>query len=382
MFTSQHNHGLAGLVIEMVRDGTMGSVIMGPSGYSEWSLAHLVATFGNIVTPKQVVPSQDDNGEYDITTCTEFHQLLLTTLLAYGKALCGLLDNSKAETRKSTMNGMVKKLDKVWQCGHLLWMIVSSWMLHHHLVVCQKDLGLPAHDHSHSYHHFTNFKPTKSPTDADLDKPTDANVNTPADINDQDFVEDVKVFLVTGEAMYIVFLEWLRVQANHWLALATLSKSFGSHDLHQTVLDVYLIAVKHPNSEGNSNEVELWETTLIDLLEEEDGSHHKLNVEDVLGAICTTVHMEHLYIGTIHCEMAMATLAVFFQELAGTDVKRHHVLVDVLQVMSYCMTMRLISLMRCTELGPNHHHSVKVVLPDLLGTVGHLQGQVQTIPCP
>jgi hypothetical protein len=195
-------------------------------------------------------------------------------------------------------------------------------------------------------------------------------------------VEDAKVFLVTGEGMHVTFLEWFQVQANHWLALATLSKSFGSHDLHQTVPDVHLIAVKHLDSEGNSDEVESWETTLIDLLNEEDGSRHELNVEDVLGAIRTAAHKEHKYIGTIHCEVAMATLAVLFHELPATDVKRHHVLADVLQVMSYCVTTRLISLMRCTELGPNHHRSVKAVLPDLLGTVGHLEGQVQTIPCP
>jgi hypothetical protein len=203
-------------------------------------------------------------------------------------------------------------------------------MLHHHLVACQKDFGLPTHDHSRSYRHFTNFEPTKGPTDADVD--------------DEDFVEDAKVFLVTGEAMHIVFLEWFRGQANHWLALSTLSKTFGSHDLHQIVPDVYLISVRYPNSEGNSNEVESWEATLIDLLKEEDGSRHELNVEDVLGAIRTAVHKEHKYIGTIHCEIVMATLAVLFHKLPVTDVKRHHVLADVLQVMSYCVTTRLISL--------------------------------------
>jgi hypothetical protein len=38
MFTHRHNGGLAVLVVEMVRDGTMGSLILGPSGCFERSI--------------------------------------------------------------------------------------------------------------------------------------------------------------------------------------------------------------------------------------------------------------------------------------------------------------------------------------------------------
>ncbi|KIM81780.1 hypothetical protein PILCRDRAFT_489866 [Piloderma croceum F 1598] len=329
MFTSQHNRGLTGLVVEMVRDGTMGSVIMGPSGYSERSLAHLVASYSNIVTPRQVVPSQDDNGGYDITTCTEFHQLLVATLLTYGKVLCALPDARRmAETGKNTMDDFAEKLDKVWRCGRLLWVIASLRMFRHHLVACQGDLSLPTHDNSDSYHRFTNFKPAKGPA---VDTPADPN--TPADTDDLDFVEDAKVHLVTGEAMHVMFLEWFQVQASHSLALATLSKAFGFHDLHKTVPDVYLIAVQHPELEGNSREVESWETTLTNLLKEYEGTRHELNVEDVLGVMRTAVHKEHIYIGAIHCEIALATLAVLFQKLPVADTKRHPILADVLQNM-------------------------------------------------
>jgi len=302
---------------------------MGPSGYSEPSLTHLVASFSNIVTPQQVVPSQHDNGRYDITTCTEFHQLLLATLLAYGKVLCVLPAAARrmANTGKSTMDDFAEKLDKVWRCGRLLWVIVSSRMFRHHLVACQGDLSLPTHDDSLSYRGFTNFKPTNGPAHADVD--------TPADTDDLDFVEDAKVHLVTGEAMHVVFLEWFRVQASHWPALATLSKAFGSHNLCRTVPDVYLIAVKHPESEGNSIDEEGWVTTLKTLLKEYEGSHHELNMEDVLDVMCTAVHKEHIYTGVVHCEIALATLAVLFQKVSEADIKRHPLLAGVLQVMSY-----------------------------------------------
>ena len=174
---------------------------MGPSGYSERSLAHLVASFSNILTPQQVVPLQDDNGGYDITTCTKFHQLLVATLLPYGKVLCALPAAARrmAKTGKSTMDDFAEKLDKVWRCDRLLWVIASSRMFRHHLVACQGDLSLPTHDDSLSYRGFTNFNPTKGPAHADVD--------TPADADDLDFVEDAKVHLVTGEAMHVVFLE-------------------------------------------------------------------------------------------------------------------------------------------------------------------------------
>jgi hypothetical protein len=335
MFTSRHNHGLAALVVEMVRDGTMGSVIMGPNGSSERNLTHLVASFSNIITPQQVVPSQDDNGGYDITTCTEFHQLLVATLLTYGKVLCAL-PNAHG---KSTVGDFVKKLDKVWRCGCLLWVIASLWMFRHHLVACQEELSLPTHNESDSYRRFTNLKPPKDSAHADVnttaDADTPADTDIPADADDLDFVEDAKINLVTGEAMHAVFLEWFRVQASHWLALATLSKAFGSHDLCETVPDVYLIAVQHPESAGNPIKAESWDTTLRKLLKEYEGTHHELNVEDVLGVIRAAVHNEHEYIGVVHCEIALATLALLFQELLPADIKRHPLLADVLQVMSY-----------------------------------------------
>jgi len=225
------------------------------------------------------------------------------------------------------MDDFAEKLDKVWRCGRLLWVIVFSRMFRHHLVACQGDLSLPTHNNSHSYRCFTNFKPPEGPAHADVD--------TTADADDLDFVEDAKIHLVTGEAMHAVFLEWFRVQASYWLALATLSKAFGSHDLLETVPDVYLIAVQHPESAGNSIEVESWDTTLKKLLKEYEGSRHELNVEDVLDVIRTAVHKEHEYIGAVHCEIALATLAVLFQKLSAADIKRHPLLADVLQVMSY-----------------------------------------------
>jgi len=148
-------------------------------------------------------------------------------------------------------------------------------------------------------------------------------------------MEDMKVYVVSAEAIQVVFLEWFRVQARHWIALATLAKAFGAHDARETVPDVYLIAVKHPKSEDNSKEMEPWETTLVDLLKEREDSCPVLDVQDVLGVMCTTIHKEHIYLGTVHYEIALASLAVIFHELSATDIKSHPLLADILQVMSY-----------------------------------------------
>jgi hypothetical protein len=209
------------------------------------------------------------------------------------------------------MDDFVQKLENVWRCGRLLWMMGSSRMLRHHLVACQSGLHLPTRDNLDSYHRFTNFQPTNGPTDAEVD--------------DADFMEDMKVYVVSGEAIQVVFLEWFRVQARHWIALATLAKAFGAHDARETVPDVYLIAVKHPKSEDNSKEMEPWETTLVDLLKEREDSCPVLDVQDVLGVMCTAIHNE----------IALASLAVIFHELSATDIKSHPLLADILQVMSY-----------------------------------------------
>jgi hypothetical protein len=94
--------------------------------------------------------------------------------------------------------------------------------------------------------------------------------------------------------------------------------------------------VRHPESKGYSNGVEPWETTLVDLLSESEGSEPRLDVQDILDVMRNTIHNKHKYLGSVHCEMAVVSLAVFFGDLLVTDIKSHHLLVDILQVI-FCL---------------------------------------------
>jgi hypothetical protein len=190
---------------------------------------------------------------YDIATCAGFHQLLVATLLAYGKALCTLHEaHNMTKSERSMTEDVVEKCGQVWQCGRLLWQRASSRMLRHHLSACRTELHLPINDPIHltAYRHFTKFQAIEST----------------ADVNDPGSAEDEDVYLDKGETVYDVFLQWIRVQASYWLALDTLSRVFGSHDRRETVPEVYLVAVKHPNPEGSANEVEPWEITLAEFV--------------------------------------------------------------------------------------------------------------------
>jgi hypothetical protein len=107
----RHNRELAKTVAQMVRNGEMENVIMRPPGRPEWDLT-LITSLGGI---KQDAPQHKDNGTYDVTTCFDFHQLLIATLLAYGSAS----KNVNAHKGKGT-TGLVEQCRRVWVCGNLL----------------------------------------------------------------------------------------------------------------------------------------------------------------------------------------------------------------------------------------------------------------------
>jgi hypothetical protein len=85
-------------------------------------------------------------GAYNKETCFEFHQLLVATLLAYGKALEELCDIKPSKA----MPDFQKRLQQVWICGLLLWRIVNSKMIGHHLYILHEGNWLqePTNDRS------------------------------------------------------------------------------------------------------------------------------------------------------------------------------------------------------------------------------------------
>jgi hypothetical protein len=125
-------------------------------------------------------------------------------------------------------------------------------MLRQHLATCQKWLDIPVNDKMHldAYQKYTGFP----------DECKDPNVDDPGDTDDE-------VDLDGSETIDLVFLKWIRLQVNHWLALGIISRSFGAPSDPRVegpskVPSVSLLAVRY----RKSCPVEPWRTTLKNLI--------------------------------------------------------------------------------------------------------------------
>ena len=109
------------------------------------------------------------SGLYYKTTCFEFHQLLVSTLLSFRKVLEGY-----ADACGKRFEDLVHRAAEVYACGTLLWFIGCSRILRNHLKVLRKKgwLRLPANSKNDldNFFRFTNFTNTK---DQVIVQPTD-----------------------------------------------------------------------------------------------------------------------------------------------------------------------------------------------------------------
>ena len=122
VFTDRHNRELAVTVTGMVKDGSMKSLLELSQCSNRWDFTPLLTSFNRIMNDQ---PHEDD-GVYDQTTCFAFHQPLIATLLAYGKAL-GALSKAYERTQRN-MEELVTKCSSVQLCGKLLSKIASTEM--------------------------------------------------------------------------------------------------------------------------------------------------------------------------------------------------------------------------------------------------------------
>jgi hypothetical protein len=336
-------------VTEMVENGQMKSLLELSGCLNRWDFTPLVTSFNRM---KNVQPHEDD-GVYDVTTCFAFHQLLIATLLAYGKVL-GALQKASEKSQRN-IGDLVTKCSPVWLCGSLLSKIASSQMLRQHLIACKPFLHIPTFDGSHAYRCYTQFPMVDD---------SSSLVGVPNSV-----VEDIDV--EGDESLNKVFLQWVRLQASYWLDLAALSRTFGSPDPAQQVPEIFLLAVKHPESGINPLLVESLETTLNDIVGH--NSHHSFNINKAWAIIQEkggTVDLQK-YIGSIHCEIIMAALVVLANDPLAADTIKYAILAKLIQVIFTCIVMMLIDLMQYAEHGPKLHCGVKVMLSNLLGALGH-----------
>jgi hypothetical protein len=195
----------------------------------------------------------DDNGEhphllYDQSTCMEFHQLLVITPLAYGKALDAL------EAAKTGKWNDVDLAQRVWFCATLLWRIAYSGVLHYHLHVLYSNLWLKApinfQNQTKKYQQLTIFH------HRDCQMP-DAN-----DKEGEEFgsLEDVRV-----DKLIKLLRGWLCLMVNHWEALSILAKYAPCSE---SSLCITLLTVKKLKNNTCSRKVDDWKSTIRTFIEQ------------------------------------------------------------------------------------------------------------------
>jgi hypothetical protein len=85
---------------------------------------------------------KERSGLYSRDTCFEFHQLLVSTLLDYGKALDKSDDahgkHLKQPNEQKLVQEMVDCANQIWERGRLLWAIAYSQILEDHLDVLRR----------------------------------------------------------------------------------------------------------------------------------------------------------------------------------------------------------------------------------------------------
>jgi hypothetical protein len=316
-YAHRNNNELGMLVIWMVESGLMASVVMEPSGklWDQQLLTDLATLF-------------ETGGDYNETTCANFHRLLIATLLAYGHALIAL-GSHKGES--ATFN---EKYHHVFICASLLRQLVSSLMLRQHLWVCKSLLHTPVNtsDSLNDYMKYTQF-PNKGCCDYMLG------------VADHDFTDE-------GD-MDEAFLAWIRFQAAHLLALDTITRAFGSPD--SKIPTVSLFAVQYPKNRPLP--MEDWKVTVDDIFTRTSygNSNPQVNAESVKKVIfertiptdalnrhpvfknfkhihCSSAPSPTFGNATMHCEIVLISLARYYSEILGETDRE---LIGLFEVTSY-----------------------------------------------
>jgi hypothetical protein len=329
---NRHNHDLARVLLSMDKKDQIRSLIMEPCGKSEWRserLTNLLSTFTQL---EHQDPQHHEM--YNLNTCVEFHRLLVATLLAYGKALSTLRDNKKDGA----------SLKHVWYCGGLLREIASSLMLCQHLKACVAWISIPINEKGHlkRYQDYTGFPET--------------GYQNP-DVADPGLGNDPEMDLDGSESLDIVFLKWIRLQVNHWLALGTLSRTVGFPSAQDAKLALSLLAVNLPDL---ARPMEPWQNTVENLISQNLNPTRSYSASDVVEVIAAHIarppqpgqhpvfkkwNKGYKFIAPIHCEAALASLAKYAHDVSIQHHMQDHTCVaECLQVSFTVVIMMFINL--------------------------------------
>lgn len=292
----------------------------------------------------------EQSGLYNRATCFEFHQLLVSTLLRFGKALDGYASAKSFED-------LLKSAKEVNRCVTLLWFIGYSQILENHLKVLhtKKLLQLPMNSQEDldKFFNFTNFaRTTKKQVIPQLTDEVDGRADDAGD-SDEGGVEEVddcgnevganedQEFRVIVEKavssdLYTAYLEWIRLQVDRFQAALKIT-SFMKRTRTPRI-DITLLAVRRTEPKPVGEVMEPWGETIKDICARSEG----VDPGEIIHILEEKIHQgmkktpkdsvfhkfsakTYEYNATVHCEAALAAIDKFPGAVVCDDAVREHI---------------------------------------------------------
>jgi hypothetical protein len=281
------------------------------------------------------------SGLYNRDTCFEFHQLLVSTLLSFGR---GLDAYAKALTNYKDPESFVDLMShasQVYNCVSLLWIIAYSRILENHLKVLHDNrwIKLPTNSKEklNKYISFTKFENDKDQVIAfdgvDGGEEDDENGD-----EDEDFINIANKATSTGKLdLAVAFREWIRLQVDRFQAARKIT-SFLKRTRTPSV-NLTLLAIRHPDSMIAGAAMEPWRNTIRDIYSEIHGGAPEAEktiriLEKIIereaaanpkSIFAKFVSETYPYNASVHCEIVMATLKQFCGGVIATDALRDRI---------------------------------------------------------
>lgn len=274
------------------------------------------------------------SGLYNKDTCFEFHQLLVATLLSYGKAL-----DAFEEARGNAMQVQVDRAKDVWQYAFLLWSIAYSQILQDHLkvLVSKGWLARPENlrDNLMKYNQFTTLKCGKDRTisfasSGNSQDEDDAGNNDEGNTAGEAENDETKTILEDAN-MVEVFKAWIRLQVDRLQAVRKITSLCSRSSM---TINLNLLAVKYDPPRPADDVMVPWRTTIMDVCANEDQLDPTFVIETLEQLIdselknnprCAYIFHKFnpdplnpiIYKGNKHCEMILACLLKYPELWAG-----------------------------------------------------------------
>lgn len=400
---SRSDYAIAGLLLGMEKEEMQRLV---PAG-----LPNLLAAFARLREAKSGQAPMG-LGAYSATTCYEFHQLLIASLIAYrdalrafGMELTGLnvlantKDRDEDELRKCQCR--VKQCAEwLWKCYYLLWRISFSQMLPHHLALLSKGqcLSFPGSDNIPADQESLRDRHGSSGVDASGQR----NWAEGEDGREDDYVHVLKQKFAADDNTGNMLYRWCRRQVVHFAAHAILTRYCTEADPKDTLISI--IAAR-----DTTTEMVDWENLIHSLSAEAakvpDTTHSsrachlepfdapfaireiKRRVQEFSGMTCDSIlkefgrnidqalNLHPLFYGRLHCEAILASLIAYVKS-GGTGFALDADLIAVLKVCDLYHPDTTI-LKYSIESRSLRNRRFQAFLSGVLGTTAHFEKYAQ-----